>query len=229
MVSLTQVSNVAVEILNASQPASAYGTIVSERFKAGECNDVILFGDASTVHWILKTRGHGRRKDFLTGSSSGIAHGAQLASRVGPLETIVFVVTGGEYAGTIFPVEWPDDEFHRRELARENRNVLAESEIEPHYIISGGTLFHNAAALVAGGASSVSVNSTWCQFVLSGACQAPDEFVRADALAALAILMQKDGNRVSSANLFETMYRGEMAGLGVPIPATAPLFLQEAA
>lgn len=228
-VPLIQVSNVAVEILNASQPGSAYGAIVSERFKSGEVNDTILLGDSSVAHWICKTRGHGRRKDFMNGSASGIAHGAQLASRVGPLEAIVFVVTGGEYNGTVLPIEWPDDEAHRRELEAEIRNPLAESMTEPHYIISGGTLFHNGLGLVAGGAASVLVNGTWCTFTLTGACQSPDEFIRPVALASLSILMQKDGNRVSSAGLFDNMFRSEMAGLGVPIPAGAPLYQQQEA
>src|SRR5262245_24340828 len=116
-IQIVQVSNLAVEILNASQPGAAYGAIVSERFKPDEVSNAILAGDAATCRWICNTRGHGRRKDFLTGSGIGLAHGAQLPTRIGPLETIVFAITGGEYAGTvILPAEWPDDEFHRREL-----------------------------------------------------------------------------------------------------------------
>src|SRR6185503_3340099 len=160
-VSITQVENFAVEILNASQPGSPYGTIVSRRFKDGEAKDSILLGDASTVRSFLNERGHGRRKDFLTGSATGLAHGAQLATRIGPLETIVFAITSGEYAGTVLPIEWADTKSNRQELLQENRNVTAEELIEPHYIISGSTIFHNAAGLILAGASVVSVNATW--------------------------------------------------------------------
>jgi hypothetical protein len=214
--SITQVENFAVEVLNASQPSSPYGTIVSRRFKDGEAKDSIILGDSSTVRSILNQRGHGRRKDFMTGSASGLAHGAQLATRCGPIEAVTFVVTGGKYAGTVLPIEWADTNEKRIELEQDIRNPLNNPFIFPTFILSGDTIFHNGAGLVRGGASSVSVAATWCNFVLTAACQAPDEFIRAVALAAIAIEMMKDGQRVSAGSQFENMFRAEMGERDVP-------------
>jgi hypothetical protein len=212
-ISITQVKNLSVELLNQSDPGSGYGSISAERYKSGEITDHILAADATIVRAICNTKGHGRRKDFLTGAASGIAYGAQLATRVGPLEGVQFVITGGPLAGTRHGKEWTARMI--QELDRENLNPLALTRIFPHFILDGDTLYHNAAALVLGGASSVSVNTTFCVFSLTSACQAPDEFLRAVALASNASLFLKDGMREGAGAVFEGMLKTELEMLGV--------------
>jgi len=215
--SITQIEALIVEILNASQPGSAYGAIVSRRFKDGELKDVIVAGDTSVVRSILNTRGHGRRKDFMTGSASGLAHGAQLATRCGPIEAITFVITSGKYAGTVFPQEWGDTNENRLELEQDIRNPLNNPFVFPTFILSGDTIFHNGAGLIRGGASVVSVAATWCNFAqIANTCQAPDEFLRPVALAAIAIAVQKDGQRTNAGQMFHAMYSAEMQERDVP-------------
>lgn len=203
----------AVELLNQSDPGSAAGAITAERYKSGEINPWILAADASIARAICNTRGHPHRKVFLTGTASGVAYGAQLADRIGPLESVQFVITGGPIAGTRHGKEWAPELI--QELDRENLNVLALTRMLPHFIVDGDTVYHNAAGLVLAGAASVSVNTTFCMFTLTAACQSPDEFLRAVAISSIAALFLKDGQRENAGQVFEAMLKTELASLGV--------------
>ena len=131
----------------------------------------------------------------------------------GPLESLLFVITGGPLAGSRRGTEMAIGTIQEIEI--EILNVLALTRIKPHYIIDGDTLYHNAAGLVIAGASSVSVNSRFCQFTISSSCQSPDEFLRSVAIASNATLFLKDGQREAAGQTFEGMLKTELASLGV--------------
>lgn len=207
-VSLTVAKKLVTNVLNEND-VTTYGTLTNpERYVDGEVTDACLSADAAICRAIIETPGHGRRKDFLT--SATVAHGAQIATHVGPVESIIFAVTGGAYAGTR-----AGNPAGKDEIERDNRNPLALTLIEPAYYLEGDTVYHNAAGLVAGGASSVTVTAAYCTFTLTSACQSSDEMERAVVLAAVALLIGKDGHHTAAAAGFEAQYRQEMANLGV--------------
>ena len=214
---ITDIQNFCVEILNASQPSSGYGVINSERFKAGEFDFAIRLGDIAAARSILNNPNDGRRAGFLT--SSAVLHTNFIPTHVGPIDDVWFDISGGYYAGLRGVEPWPISRLNELEI--ENRNPQANPFIEPHVIIEGDAVFHNAAGLVAGGASAASLFVRYPVLNYNGTSttiQSPDEFVRAIACAALAILMMKDGQRTGAGQTFESMYRNEMAVLGVQTP-----------
>jgi hypothetical protein len=219
----SSLSAICIEIVNGSDPSVGLGVLSSnqEWLKANEFYPLFALSDAKHARLICNLRGFGARKAFLTGNQSGIANGGQLNAMVGPVEAIIFVVTGGRWAGTHragSPRGKTPDEM-LQELSIENRNVTANPEIAPHFVQDGGTIFHNAAGLVLGGASSVSVNATYCAFTINFAatsCQCPDEFARSIAADALAMYMAKDGHKVQAAEYFKALAQAEQASLGVP-------------
>lgn len=219
----TSLSPICIELVNASDPSVGLGILSStqEWTKALEFYPLFVLADAKCARMICNVKGLGARKTFLTGSQSAITTGAQLSASVGPVEDIQFVVTGGKWAGTQ-PADLPRGRNlseMMRELAIENRNVTANPEIPPHYIQVGSTIHHNRAALLAGGASTVSVNATFCQFTINFAatsCQCPDEYARPIAADALAMYFAKDGMKVQAASYFKGIADAEYAALGIP-------------
>ena len=211
----------AVEVLNASTSNLSLGVIAStqEFLKSGELALYLLLTDASIANLICQRRGFGARKTFLTGSQAGIANGAQLSAMVGPVESIQFTITGGRWAGTQAGTLPRGDDPSKQllELQIENRNVTLNPEIAPHFVQDGQTMFHNAAGLVLGGASSVSVAATFCVFTYNqgaSSVQCPTEWSRATVFGALAMAMAKDGQRTQAAAYFDGLYKGELAALG---------------
>lgn len=218
-------SPICIELVNGSDPSVGLGILSSnqEWLKPSEFFPLFVLSDARIARLICNTRGLGARKAFLTGTQSGIAHGAQLSAMVGPVEVVVFVVTGGRWAGTHragMPRGATPDRI-LEELSIENRNVTANPEIAPHYVQDGHTIFHNAAGLILGGASGVSVNATFCTFTINfsaTSCQCPDEYARVIAADSLAAYFAKDGGKVQAAAYFNSIVESELAGLGVATP-----------
>jgi hypothetical protein len=212
----------AIELYNVSQPGSALGALsaLQEFIKSGEFAVYLLLTDAGIANLICQQKGFGARKTFLTGSQSGIANGAQLNAMVGPVESVQFSVTGGRWAGTQ-PGTSPRGESLAQQLAeisRLNRNVTANPEIGPQFVLDGATIFHNAVGLVLGGATSVSVSSTFCTFTYSQAAtsvQCPSEWSKATILGALEMAFGKDGQRTEAAAVFGRAHKGELAALGI--------------
>lgn len=207
---------IAVELLNRSDPAAALGAISSnsEFLKASEFNRVLILADAKRARLICYDRNNSARKVFLTGTQSGIAHGGQINQAVGPVETVQFVITDGRWAGTHragSPRGATPDEM-LRELSIENRNVTANPEIAPHFIQDGDTVFHNKAGLLLGGATAVSVNVTFCVFTVNFSAtslQCPDEWTRSIVADALAMQFGKDGHRSEAVALFMRLAQEE--------------------
>lgn len=207
---------IAVELLNRSDPAGALGAISAnqEFLKASEFNRVLILADAKRARLICEDPNNRARKIFLTGTQSGMASGAQLNTMVGPPESVVFVVTGGRWAGT-HPGSLPRGGSSKEqfdELGFETRNVTANPEIKPHFVPMNGTIFHNAAGIVLGGASAVSVNVAYCQFTINFSAtslQCPDEWTRSIVADALAMQFGKDGHRSEAVVLFTRLANEE--------------------
>lgn len=217
----TSLSAICIEIVNGSDPSVGLGVLSStqEWLKALEFYPLFVLTDATVARMICNTKGLGARKTFLTGTQAGIANAGQLSVMVGPVEVIQFVITGGRWVGTQragSPRGTTPDEI-LRELSLENRNVTANPEIAPHFVQDGQTVFHNAAGLILGGASAVSVNATFCVFTINfsaTSCQCPDEYSRAIAAGALAQYFSKDGAKVQAAAYFNSIFQAELAALG---------------
>jgi hypothetical protein len=228
-VSFAELEDIAVEALNASQPSSTYGDVNSGRFKAGEITPPMRLIDLSIARQILNNPNDGRRAAYLT--TSNIAHGAAIPTHISPLDAIYMTITGGQYAGTRAVELWPLSKLN--ELEDENRNPQANPFISPHAIIENNTVFHNAAAIVAGGASGVTVTLRYPTLThASGGSniQSPDEFAWAIVNGALSLLVAKDGQRISAANHFEQVYLQEMKMLQVSAPELGQIAqMQEAA
>jgi hypothetical protein len=218
----TALSPICIELVNGSDPSVGLGVLSSnqEWLKALEFYPLFVLSDAKVARMICNTKGLGARKTFLTGSQTAITNGAQLNASIGEVEDIQFVVTGGKWAGTQ-PAGLPRGSTLAemlRELSIENRNVTANPEIPPHYVQIGSTIHHNRAALLAGGASAVSVNATYCEFTINfsaTSCQCPGEYSRLIAIDALAAYFAKDGQKVQAASYFNSLAEAEMATLGI--------------
>jgi hypothetical protein len=206
---LATASNLVVELLNQSDPASAFGVLTAERFKAAEISAAVLAADLSNSARLCASKSGRRQAFFIT--VAGVAFGAQLPTLTS-VEAIQAQITGGPMAGLRSISPWGENML--AEIARENLNPLSLTRILPHAVLDNGTLYHNAAALILAGASSVSVNVIGVgQLVLTAACQAPDEFMYADVLGAVANLLMKDGERESAGNVFANLHEKEMDSL----------------
>jgi len=103
-----------------------------------------------------------------------------------------------------------------QDLDRENLNSLALTRLFPHYVLDkDNTIYHNAAGMVLGGATSISVNTAFYVFTITASPQSPDSYLRAVCLAALAALMLKDGQREQAAQVFDGMLNTELKLLGL--------------
>lgn len=212
----------AIEIFNASAPGLSLGSLSSanEFLKSGEFAVYLLLADAGLANLICQNKGFGARKTFLTGSQAGITHGGQLNAMVGPVESIQFSVTGGRWTGLQpgVPPRGADLASQLAELQLENRNVNLNPEIAPHFVQDGATIWHNAAGLVLGGASSVSVNGTFCSFVYNQSAsvvQCPSEWNKALIYSALDMAFGKDGVKIDASGKFAAGYKVELAALGI--------------
>jgi hypothetical protein len=209
-----------VELINASTPSASYGTTgspYSEKYKPQEFTDAVLYADIAAARSILNNPKDGRRAGFLTNSAVG--HTLFIPTHVGPIDDVWFDITGGEYAGLRGVEPWPVSKLN--ELENENRNPQANPFIEPHVIIQGDAVFHNAAGLVFGGASAASLYVRYpvLTFNISATnILSPDEFARAIACAAASFLFGKDGQRIGAVSIYWQMYRAEMAMLNVQVP-----------
>jgi len=219
---ITYLQSLSIELYNVSAPGLAFGALstLQEFIKSGELGVYLLLTDASLANLICQQKGFGARNTFLSGNQTGISSGGQLSAMVGPVESIQFAVTGGRWAGTQPGALPRGDSLSNQliELQNENRNVNANPEIAPHFVQDGATIWHNAAGLVLGGASSVIVSSKFAQFIFNQAAtsvQCPSEWSRATCFGGLATAFGKDGQRVEAAGLFKGLYQSELAVMGI--------------
>lgn len=192
---ITVVTKQVVEHTGESQATDAYGTLVATpKVKAGDITDQILSSDAKFFNEICNNPFHPRRKDFLSALSTGIAYGGEIPTHVGPIESVVFNITGGKYAGTHTITDYWLAEM-REELEIENENIIPLKSLKPHAIVDGDTVLHNAAGLIRGGASAVTVDVRGCAaYARTSACQSPAEFTGDIADDATGTLLNKDGS-----------------------------------
>lgn len=217
VVTITEVKNLAVELLGQSTPDLSLGALTTAgKIKSGELDLLALLIDECVVQSFLMMRGHWARNAFLT-VNQVVSSGDLLSSSAGPVESVEFQVTGGDAPGF-----HPGNEMsvsYKEELDRETTNLLALraiTQIKPNVIIDGGTIYHNAVGLVVGGASVVVVTAKQPAFTRTSACQAPSSFTMAEAYGLIATEMAKDGVRSSGATYYRSLYEKEMAARGAP-------------
>jgi hypothetical protein len=212
-VNLTIAANQVAAILNAIDPTQYTSSSVSlvtllndtERRAVYELYDAIASADGDVCTLICQTPGHGHRKDFFA-SSNGVAHMSQLNSRIGPIESVVFVMSGGTRNASR-----PAQEFDKIEIDYEIVNAEGLVLIDPHYWIEGHTIYHNGAALAAINGGSVSVNVTYCAYTRSVAqppvLQAPDEMTNAVVCRSVCLVLAKEGHHNEAAAFYLQMWQ----------------------
>lgn len=195
------------EALGMTNSGSAFGAWDGGTWKSADADEAILAADALVRTAIMLTPGHGRRAEAE--STSSTAHGALIAAHLGLIGAVTFAITGGPYAGTRGAKL-----VSQEEVEIDNLNPQGLTRISPKYALQGSRLFHNAAALVLGGASSITVNADICTYTLTSSCQAPDE--AADAVFHLAMsTILKDGQNESAAATYRQMAQQDLVMLGI--------------
>lgn len=188
-VSIATVEQLAIAELNA---ALTYTTVVtSPRFYTQQIADAALAADAMVCEAIMRNVRHPRRSAFY--ATQAVAHGATISAPSGDIASVQFVVTGGTRPGTRYANEWDAEE-----IEHEIRNVNALTEVEPHFAIVNGIIYHNAAAILAINGGSVVVNVIVPQFTKTSACQAPDEYLQAVLCITLGLLFPVEGENVEA-------------------------------
>ena len=204
-VSLATITNLAIAVLT---PGAAYGTLGDARFFSQQFTDTILTVDGNIVKLILGNPSHGRRSTAqYVNTISGFLSGAQLPPRIGPIESVQFAISGGEYGGqTLIAKEYPPEA--KDWINQDNQNPGPLITIKPKYCLEGVTLYHNAVALLKSpGTTGVSVNVSYTSYTRTTACQAPDEYFDAVLAGTLAMLFDVEGENAGSAQRFGQMYQ----------------------
>lgn len=187
--------------------ASAFGAWDGGTWKSADADEAILAADALVRTAIMLTPGHGRRAEAE--STSSTAHGALIAAHIGIIGAVTFTITGGPWAGTRGAKL-----VSQEEVEIDNLNPQGLTRIIPKYALQGSRLFHNAAALVLGGASSITVNTDICTYTLTSSCQAPDE--AGDGVFHLAMsTILKDGQHEGAAATYRQMAQQDLVMLGI--------------
>jgi hypothetical protein len=196
----------ALDVSTYSAPPGNAATLNdTERRAIQEIYDALVSADADVVRLICQTPGHGHRRDFFT-TQSNVTHTGQLNSRIGPVESVIFFISGGTSPGTR-----PAVEFDKLEIYYENLNPMGLISIDPHYWIEGETVYHNAAALAAITGGAVSVNVTFCVYSRSNAnppaLQSPDEYMNPVVARSLAMLFAKEGHHTEAGGFYEQVWQ----------------------
>jgi hypothetical protein len=193
-VDLTTLIGEVYEVLNAS-PA-AFGTLADPRRHASEISTAILDADEAVIVAGLENPAWGHRATFVA-ASSAIAHGGAVPAHYGAVEKVVFTITGGLYAGTK-----AGDEAPRDVIELDNLNPNGLTRIPPRYALEQNTLWHNAAGLILGGASGVTVVAHIATFTRTPACQSPSGLSEAVKSVALGSLVGKEGIKTEAAGMW---------------------------
>lgn len=194
VVDITVLTGELMEAVNAS-PAT-FGTLADPRRHASEFSNAILDADEAYIVAGLENPAWGHRATFVAASSS-IAHGGAVPAHYGPVEKVVFTITGGLYAGTK-----AGDEAPRDVIELDNLNPNALTRIPPRFALERNTLWHNAAGLILGGASVVTVVAFIASFTRTAACQSPAGASEAIKSIALGSLVGKEGIKTDAAMLW---------------------------
>ena len=123
----------------------------------------------------------------------------------------MFTITGGLYAGTQAGIVSTRDE-----IDFDNLNPNGLTRIPPRFVLELNSLWHNAPALVLGGASVVTVAAYIATFTRTSACQSPAG--TADAIKAIAAgaLIGKEGIKTEAAMVWirkGQMYLADVRGV----------------
>jgi hypothetical protein len=199
----------ALNALDVSSYVAPPGTAASlndtERRAVQEIYDALVSADGDVVRLICQTPGHGHRRDFFT-AQTNVTHTGQLNSRIGPVESVIFSITGGSAPGPR-----PAVEFDKLEIYYENLNPMGLISVDPHYSVEGETVYHNGAALAAITGGVVSVNVTFCAYARSNAnppvLQSPDEYTNPVVAKALAMLFAKEGHHTEAGGFYEQVWQ----------------------
>lgn len=206
------------EVYGSLNAATAFGSNDDpERWTQEEIDAAILNADGDIIRAICDNPMHGARRAFLT--SSNVLHGGQIPAHLGPIDSVIFTVTGGLYAGT------RDAEFNRIAIEEDNRNPSGLTSIPPRYYVEGDILYHNGAGLIAGGASAVTVAVYYCIYARTSACQAPDEFFDVEKVGAMSKLVNKEGVYADAQSVWGGMYAAMLADIrasGMSVAANRP-------
>ena len=204
-VSLATITNLAIAVLT---PGASYGTLGDARFFSQEFTETILSVDGNIVKLILGNPFHGRRSSAsYLNTIFGFVSGTQLPSRIGPIESVQFAITGGQYGGqTLVAREYPPEA--KDWITQDNQNPGPLVTLKPKYCLEGVTLYHNAAGILKSpSTTAVSVNVSYANYTRTTACQAPDEYFDAVLAGTLAMLFDVEGENAGSAQRFGQMYQ----------------------
>lgn len=201
------------ELLNESDDNGAAGAFEAGRWKIEDVDLAILAADGKVYSAIGSNPNNPHHAETLTGVQNGIVSGTLVNSRSGPVESVTFVVTGGQMAGTHEGTPWPATPPHIDRLRRLIQNLLGITNMQPRYILDGDTMWHNGEGIVLGGAASVSVNLIYPEFIQGVVCQSPDEEFDAVVCGAMASLVAKDGARVEAASYWAQRWASHLARL----------------
>lgn len=199
----------------AESEAGSFGTHSTNRvrYDDSEIERIIYFVDGEVAGLILASPGNGYRNGFFA-TTAVTTSGTTLPAHIGEVESVVFAITGGEFASEVMGERMPMSYMTR--LMHENRNPQGLTLITPKYIQDNDTFFHNRAGLLAAGASVVTVTVKYCTFtgVIAGTnIQSPDAFANAILKGALAILYGKDGWKTDAAQASEGQYQNALKNL----------------
>lgn len=207
----------------AESEAGSFGTHSANRvrYDDSEIERIIWFIDGEVLGIVL-AKPNGYRNAFLT-TQAVTTSGTTLSSHIGEVESVVFAITGGEFAGEVMGQRMPSS--YMAKLMHENRNPQGLTLLTPKYIQDNDTIFHNRAGLLLGGASVVTVTAKYA--TLTGAIsgtniQSPDAFAGAILKGALAVLYGKDGWKTDAANMAERQYQNALQQL-IPGAEVSPL------
>lgn len=185
-----------VLLLNAGSPGAYSSTVIDPRWATQQIVDAVLDADGMVCAAIFQNKNHPRNVLFYT-TQTGLAHGDTVGSSqiVGPITSVMFVVTGGTAPGKRQGIPW-----EAAEIQHEIINALG-LDYDPHYDLDGQIIWHNGAAIAArSGGGTVSVDVVFPEFSGTSSPQAPDEYAELVLAGAMAILVPVEGENVPAAN-----------------------------
>lgn len=205
---LTRATKGVIKLLAAQATTTSeqyLATASDPRFATAEIQDVLISVDLDNATIICKDPDNGRRVLFLTTvplatiTSQTTPAKLLLPTHVGPIEAVEFAITGGDFNGfTLQASPSPNDEGV---ITWENRNPNALA-LYPRFTADGNSLYVNAPGMIAGGATSITVNITAAMLNRTGALQCPEEMEDMDIVGAAAVLAATENDMMDMAHFY---------------------------
>lgn len=203
--------------LGLTDTGTAFGSIsaTATQYNTTDISSAVLAADRLIYTAGLLTPGHFWRRGATT--ATAVTSGALLAAHLGDVESVTFVITGGARAGTHGAIL-----SLLAQIIQDNLNPSALTLLLPRYAIFDNRIYHNAAGLVLGGASAITVNADIVAFTPSGSvCSSPDEAEEAVFHGAMRSLQPLDGMGMDAAGGWDRMFMEDVTSLGISPQALA--------